>query len=128
MKTLMSCLALTALIVMSSFTVNQQQQLNQEQSSNGCFSNFRAHREGKAGVTLNWAIATPDVVQFVVERSYDGDFFENVNSMNFNGSATYKYKDNGVFPGWIYYRITAIKADGSTEQSTVEMVRIVQRG
>lgn len=128
MKTLFSCLAVTALIIMSSFTVNQQQQLNQEQTLNSCFSNFRIHREGKAGVTLNWAIATPDVTQFVVERSYDGEFFEGFNNVSFNGSATYKVKDTNVFPGYIYYRITAVKADGSTECSPVEMIRIVQRG
>jgi len=128
MKTLFSCLAITALIIMSSFTVNQQQQLNQEQTLNSCFSNFRIHREGKAGVTLNWAIAAPDVSQFVVERSYDGEFFESLSNVGFNGSATYKFKDNQVFPGFIYYRITAIHSDGTTEQSSVEMIRIVQRG
>jgi hypothetical protein len=123
----MSYFAIAALIITSSFTVNNQQQLN-KQTVNGCFDNFRAHRQGKAGIALSWRVASADIVQFVVERSYDADFFENAGTVNFNGSSSYSFKDNGVYPGRIYYRITAIKTDGSTETSAVEMVRIVQHG
>ena len=126
MKTFLSYIAVVALIITSSFTVNQQKQLNQRTTS--CFSHFNAHRAGKADVELTWSVSSADVVQFSIERSYDGDFFENISSPNFNGSASYKYKDAAVYPGYIYYRITAIKADGSTECSSVESVRIVQRG
>jgi hypothetical protein len=129
MKTLFSFLAVMALIITSSFTVNQQKQLNQSSSSvNSCFDNFRAHRQGKAGVSLTWSVSMPDIVQFSVERSYDGDFFEVIGGANANAAGTYRHKDNDVFPGRIYYRITALKADGSTESSPVEVVRIVQRG
>jgi len=126
MKTFLSYIAVVALIITSSFTVNQQKQLNQRTTS--CFSHFTAHRAGKSAIELTWSVSSTDIVQFSIERSYDGDFFENINSANFNGSASYKYKDAGVYPGNIYYRITAVKADGSTECSSVEMVRIVQRG
>lgn len=126
MKTFLSYIAVAALIITSSFTVNQQKQLNQRTTS--CFSHFNAHRAGKANIELTWAVSSPDVVQFSVERSYDGDFFENISSANFNGSASYRFKDVGVYPGVIYYRITAVKADGSTECSSVESVRIVQHG
>lgn len=129
MKTLLSYLAVAALIFTSSFTVTEQQQLNQKQSSpNSCFSSFRVHRQGKAGVSLSWTVSTPDIVQFVVERSYDGEFFETANQVNFNGSAAYKYHDNGIYPGLIYYRIMAVKSDGTTECSPVDMVRIVKHG
>jgi len=132
MKTLMSCIAVTALIVMSSFTVNQQQQSNEEatvqQSVNNCFSNFRVHKQGKRTISLNWAVAAPDVSQFVVERSYDGEFFEEVNPVGFNGAGMYKYNDNDVFPGYIHYRIAAVKTDGTVEYSEVKTLRIVQRG
>lgn len=126
MKTFLSYIAVVALIITSSFTVNQQKQLNQRATS--CFSHFNAHRAGKSSIELTWSVSSADVVQFSVERSYDGDFFENISTPSFNGSASYKYKDAGVYPGYIYYRITAIKSDGSTECSSVEMVRIVQRG
>jgi len=112
---------------MSSFTVNQQQQLN-NLSQNGCFEQFRAHRQGKAGISLTWVISAPDVVGFSVERSYDGDFFENIGSVNANGGRSYRFTDNGVYPGRIYYRIVAQKSGGSSEASAVDVVRIVQRG
>jgi hypothetical protein len=128
MKTLLSYLAVAALIIASSFTVNQQHQLNQRQAPGSCFGRFNAHRAGKANIELSWNITSGEIAQFVVERSYDGEFFDEVNSVNFNGSSAYKYKDNGVYPGMIYYRITAVKADGTTECSPVETVRIVQHG
>ena len=125
MKTLFSFLAVTALILTSSFTVNQQQQLN---STTSCFDAFRVHRQGKANVDLTWATSGTDIVAVSIERSYDGEFFEAIGSKSFNGSATYRHKDLNVFPGMIYYRIIAVKADGSTEYSPVDAVRIVQRG
>ena len=127
MKALLSYLAVAALIVASSFTVNKQKELNQ-QSATGCFARFNAHRAGKANIELSWTVSSADVSQFVVERSYDGEFFDNVTSINFNGSSSYKLKDTDVFPGVIYYRVTAVKSDGTTETSSVESVRIVQHG
>jgi hypothetical protein len=127
MKTVLSFVTVAALIVMSSFTVNQQQQLNSRAIS-GCFEHFSAHRQGKAGIQLTWGVSAPDVVGFTVERSYDGDFYENIASVNANNSRTYRYKDNGVYPGRIYYRIVAQKSNGSSETSLVDLVRIVQHG
>ncbi|MBO9682670.1 MAG: hypothetical protein J7502_08400 [Flavisolibacter sp.] len=127
MKTLVSYLAVAALIVASSFTVSQQKELNQNHVTN-CFSRINVHRNGKADVAITWSVSSADITQFVVERSYDGDFYESVTSVNFNGSSSYKSKDKGVFPGVIYYRVTAIKSDGATECSPVETVRIMQHG
>jgi hypothetical protein len=125
MKALVSYLAVAALIVASSFTVSHQKQLNQQKVTN-CFARFNVHRAGKSNVEITWTVSSSDVTQFVVERSYDGDFYDNVNSVNFNGSSSYKSKDVGVFPGVIYYRVTAIKSDGTTECSPVETIRITQ--
>ena len=127
MKALVSYLAVAALIIASSFTVSRQQQLN-EQSVNGCFARFNVHRAGKSNVELTWTVSSSDLTQFVVERSYDGDFYDNVTTVNFNGSSSYKSKDLGIFPGVIYYRVTAVKSDGTTECSPVETIRIVQHG
>ena len=126
MKTLLSYLAVAALIITSSFTVSQQQQLTQKQSNN-CFNSFRIHRQGK-GVTLTWTVSSSDITRFVVERSYDGEFFDSANSIDFNGSSSYKYTDKDIYPGVIYYRVVAVKTDGTTEYSSVESVRIVQHG
>lgn len=125
MKTLISYVAVATLILMSSFTINVQQQLNEQTTS--CFSYLRAHRQAK-NVAMTWAVGSNDVVQFVVERSYDGDFYENIGTVSYTGARSYKFTDNSVFPGRIYYRVTAIKTDSSTESSTVECVRIISRG
>lgn len=127
MKALVSYLAVAALIVASSFTVSQQKQLNQ-QSVNSCFTRLNVHRAGKSNVEIAWTVSASGVTQFVVERSYDGDFFDNVTTVNFDGSSSYKSKDAGVFPGVIYYRVTAIMSDGTTECSPVETIRIMQHG
>lgn len=127
MKALVSYLAVAALIVASSFTVSQQKELNQDKATN-CFSRINVHRNGKADVAITWSVSSADITQFEVERSYDGDFYENVNTVNFNGSSSYKSKDTGVFPGVIYYRVTAVKSDGTTECSPVETIRIMQHG
>jgi len=93
----------------------------------GTFSHFRVHRQGNA-VALSWAVSSPDVTQFVVERSYDGEFFEPVTEMNCTGNSVHQFKDANIYPGIIYYKIKAVKADATTEDSAVESVRIVQRG
>jgi hypothetical protein len=127
MKALVSYLAVAAMIVASSFTVSQQKQLNQ-QAPSSCFGRFNVHRAGKSGIALTWTVTENGIAQFQVERSYDGEFFDPVTTLDFNGSSSYKTKDTDVFPGVIYYRITAVKSDGSTECSPVESVRIVKHG
>ena len=125
MKTLISFVAVGAFILMSSFTIDVQQNLNQKSTTN-CFNYFRTHRQGKA-IAMTWSISSADVTQFIVEKSYDGEYYEPACSVNYNGGSSYKFIDNDVFPGYVSYRITAVKADGSTESSPVETVRIVQR-
>jgi hypothetical protein len=68
------------------------------------------------------------VAEFAIERSYDGEFFDTIGTMNCGGTATHQYKDANVFPGTIWYRISAIKADDSVETSLVQSVRMVKRG
>ena len=127
MKTLISYVALTVFVLASSFTIDVQENLNHKSTEN-CFNYFRTHRQGKAGVGMTWAVSSSDIVEFVVERSYDfGEYYEPAASVPFNGASSYKFTDNGVFPGYITYRVTAVKTDGSTECSPVEQIRIVQR-
>jgi hypothetical protein len=92
-------------------------------TTTGSFDFFRAHRQGKHSV-LTWSVSTPDVAQFEIERSYDGQYFNDINIIP-GSVGTVTYKDETVFPGYIYYRITAHKTDGSTETSSVEVVHIV---
>jgi hypothetical protein len=128
MKTLISYAAIAVFIVASSFTIDNQQHINSDTISkpNNCFTHFRAHRQAR-GVAMTWAVGTPNVIQFVVERSYDDYYYEPAGTISFNGASSYKFVDNTVFPGTIYYRVQALKSDGTTECSSVETVRIVQR-
>jgi len=90
------------------------------------FKSFRIHRQGN-GVVLSWAPTTADVQQFQIERSYDGEFFEAVSTVASDGTSIHRFTDTDVFPGYIHYRIIAVSADGTTEASPVQMIRIVQR-
>jgi hypothetical protein len=93
---------------------------------NSCFNQFRVHRQAN-DASLTWSVSTPDVVGFVVERSYDNEWFETVTQLGCNGNSVHKLRDTEVFPGYVHYRITAVKADGSSEHSHVETIRIVKR-
>ena len=94
------------------------------------FGYFRIHRMG-SDVALNWSVTDPaSVTRFSVERSFDAGFsfsetLDEVECATTNPS--YKYRDCATFPGYLYYRVAAHHADGSTEYSAVEMIRIVSR-
>jgi hypothetical protein len=126
MKTLLSYLVIAALIIMSSFTINTQKQLN-EKNAQGCFNTVKVHRQAKNVVTT-WTVNTNNVIIFHIERSYDGEFFEEAGTVDYDGTSNYDFKDLSVFPGLIYYRIKAVKLDGTTECSQVESIRIMARG
>jgi hypothetical protein len=129
MKTIIT-LAFLSFFAITTSAVGTQNQSSESLSSttvtNG-FKFFRVHRQG-SGVAMSWACTSPNVASFIVERSYDGDFFESAADVNCNGSDLHKFAETDVFPGIIYYRIKAVKSDGSTEMSAVASVRIVRRG
>ena len=93
----------------------------------GVFGSFQAHRK-QNGVALAWTINAPGVEEFVVERSYDGSFFETLDHVPPVGGARNKYEDNAVFPGYIHYRVKAVLADGTVDYSETVVVRIVRHG
>ncbi|MBP6686362.1 MAG: hypothetical protein KA160_00785 [Lacibacter sp.] len=92
------------------------------------FGYFRIHRQA-SDVSLNWAIEDPTTVTcFTVERSYDGSWFFEVDEVSCSAAnPTYKYRDTGAYPGYLYYRIVAHLTDGTTVNSAVEMIRIVSK-
>ena len=108
---------------------NQSPYIKSVASSNE-FVRFIAHRQ-QNGVMLNWAFSNPgNAVSFVIERSYDGSVFETICELPTTAGTGNRcqYKDNSVFPGYIYYRVSALMYDGTTISSQVEMVRIVRNG
>lgn len=97
-------------------------------SANHEFSYFRIHHQSKKNVVLNWGISTPaGVSSFRVERSYDGDFYDVINEPACNNATRFSWKDEGIYPGIIYYRIACVMNDGTNHYSAVETIRVVQR-
>ena len=95
--------------------------------ANNNFGMFMVHRQGN-GVTLVWTVAFPgQVTGYVIERSYDGEFFESISELSGNNNSRCRFTDNNVYPGYISYRVKAIMQDGSVEESGVETIRIVSR-
>lgn len=90
------------------------------------FAFFRAHRQGR-DIMLKWGIIDLSQVSgFIVEHSYDGEFFNSIAIVNADGiSAVYSYRDEAVLPGYNYYRIAAVMIGGGGVYSPVEVVRIV---
>lgn len=127
MKTFMS-FALVAMLfvgIASSFSTTAQFESTQNKKGTTGFDYFRVHRQG-SGVSLNWS--APGAETFQIERSYDGEFFDLIASVEAGAVSKLKYLDQSVFPGVIYYRVAAVMADGSVEYSEVESVRIVKKG
>jgi hypothetical protein len=93
------------------------------------FTYFRIHHQSKKNVVLNWGVNTPaGVTCFTVERSYDlGEFYDVINEIPCNNAVKFSWKDEGIFPGTIYYRIACHMNDGTTHYSPVETIRVVQR-
>ena len=92
------------------------------------FAYFRIHHQSKKNVVLNWGINTPAGVScFNIERSYDGEFYDVINQVACNNSVKFSWKDEGIFPGTIFYRIACNMNDGTTHYSDIETIRVVQR-
>ena len=92
------------------------------------FTYFRTHHQSKKNVVLNWGITSPaGVSSFRIERSYDGDFYDVINEPACNNATKFSWKDEGIYPGVIYYRIGCLMSDGSCHYSDVETIRVVQR-
>lgn len=96
-------------------------------STAGVFSTFQAHRKHN-GVALAWTVNAPGIEEFIIERSYDGTFFETIDHVPPAPGARNRYEDNTVLPGYIYYRAKAVLADGTIDYSETVMVRIVRHG
>ena len=92
------------------------------------FTYFRIHHQSKKNVVLNWGINTPaGVTCFNIERSYDGEFYDVISEVPCNNSVKFSWKDEGIYPGIIYYRVACNMNDGTTHYSEIETIRVVQR-
>lgn len=96
------------------------------------FSFLRAHRQGK-GVTVTWKTKAIDkVLDFVIQRTYEDPgnanaYWENIATIPSSSVQSFTYTDREVFPGTIYYRIVALLIDGTTVQSEISSLQIVNQ-
>ena len=96
--------------------------------SDNLFTFFNAHRQGFRSTGLMWRISSSDdVVSFQIQRSYDGEFFDPLIDVPCNTNTRFNWKDDNVFPGYLYYRLAANLIDGTTVYSDVQVVHIVQK-
>ena len=112
-----------------SFTATNAQSTGKGNTPSGqAFGYFRVHRQA-TDVSLSWAVANPSaVICFTIERSYDGFTFYEIDEVGCSSvEPTYKYRDTGAYPGYLFYRIVAHRQDGSKENSPVEEIRIVSK-
>lgn len=92
------------------------------------FAFFNAHRQGYNTIGLMWRFkVSSNVLNFQIQRSYDGEFFNTVAHIQNGNHSRLSWKDDNVLPGYIYYRLIANLADGSKITSNVEIVHIVQK-
>ena len=128
MKTILS-LAIAVLVMSSSVFASQIPVNSQEvklSTGNDVFTRFIAHREHN-GVALHYTInAAHEVSSMQIERSWDGEYFDVIGEVAVHEGFN-KFHDTDTFPGFLYYRITAIMKDGSRISSDVEVVRIVKK-
>jgi hypothetical protein len=124
----MKTIIIVAALALSFTTADAQTTGKGNTPSGQAFGYFRVHRQS-TDVSLTWAVANPSTVKFfTIERSFDGDWFFEIDELGCSSvEPTYKYRDTGAFPGYLFYRIVAHRQDGSTENSPVEEIRIVSK-
>jgi hypothetical protein len=114
-------------LVFTNYAYSSELPVNPTMAADQSFAFFRVHRMAD-DASLNWGIANPlQAASFVIERSYDGVEFETIAVVPATGAASYRYRDNTVFPGLSYFRITCVNIDASETQSAVVDLRIVKR-
>lgn len=129
MKTLFTIAFVAFLAVTTSAVATDVHPSIAQKTMTGGFDVFRAHRQAD-GAALTWSCTTPGVVGFTVERSWEAEFIgsEILATVSCHGTGSHKFMDEVANPGYNYYRITALGADGKPiAQSSVAAVRIVQR-
>lgn len=139
MKTQLSAFAISAMIITTGISsvaaensVNPTINVKAGYVQGPVFTSFSTHRQGK-GIALTWSVeSTAGVVNFTIQKTYEDvtdpyAVWEDVTSLPEDGSRSYKFTDDNVFPGFISYRITATLIDGTTVQSGISTVQIVSR-
>ncbi len=103
----------------SAVATNVEKPSTKRESIKECFKHFRVYTRSE-GNTITWSVSSKDVIHFIIERSSDGKYFEPKTDMNCEGIYLHSFTDKTVSTGTTYYKIAAIKSDGTKEYSIVE--------
>ena len=125
--------ALCVFFISSAFTADKKENLRQSVSQDvaGTFDSFRIHRQTKDGVTATWSFSSGGTVTgFILERTYEDPTdpyanWEVAGTTPSTGSRSYKITDDGVFPGFISYRVIATMSTGEEISSDIETIHII---
>lgn len=109
----------------SAVATNVEGTFTETKSVKECFKYFRVFNRTE-GNTITWAVSSKDVIHFIIERSFDGKSFEPKTDMNCEGIYLHSFTDKTLSAGTIYYKIAAIKSDGTKEYSIVETTHNVK--
>lgn len=96
------------------------------------FAFFRTHRQAK-GAVATWGMNSNDgVAGFLLQRTYQDptdpySMWEDVTFMPCTEERSFKYNDENILAGYIYYRVIAQLNDGSEVVSEVSGIRIVSK-
>jgi hypothetical protein len=92
------------------------------------FKRFNVHRQ-QNGVAIQWSVSNIDQISsFIIERSWDGVYFDTIDVLDASADQNRYLDNNEIYPGYWYYRITAVLNDGTEVTSEVDVVRIVRNG
>ena len=90
MKTILTIAFVAFLAVTTSAVATDVHPSYTQSTTSPEFGYFRVHRQ-QNGAGMMWSINRPDVASFKIERSYDGEFFEEVTALPGNGAAQYRF-------------------------------------
>jgi hypothetical protein len=68
-----------------------------QSAPSSCF-NYSGYNRQAQGVAMTWATSDNQIVQFVVEKSYDDYYYESAGAVNNNNNGSFKFVDNDVLP------------------------------
>jgi len=126
MKTILTLLFIGFIATTTSaVATNVEESFSETKSSKSikeCFKYFRVHGRSNEN-TITWSVSSKDVIHFIIERSYDGKYFEPRTDMNCAGVYLHSFTDKNTFSGTIYYKVAAIKSDGTKEYSVIKTTR-----
>ena len=95
-------------------------------STQDIFRYMRCHRQAK-NIVVTWGMTSlSGIDHFVVYHSEDNDFFDDVDVIPVeNGELKYSYKHTGIYPGYHYYYVAAVRIGAPPVNSITDVVRIV---